>query len=65
LEFFAAAGEHEGVASFEAYYAQSLLGFFEQELVDLVLRQGVVAGAFAHADALAGGWREFNDGGGD
>ena len=48
LQLLTAPAEQEGVAALQAHNTFTLLCFFQQNLIDLVLWHGVVAGLFAH-----------------
>ena len=50
LQLLAAAAEHEGVAALQPHDRQPLAGQGDQQLVDVVLRQGVARLALAHVD---------------
>ena len=53
--FLAAAAEDHRIAAFEAHHGFSGFGFLDDERVDLVLRDRVILGAFAHVDFFAAG----------
>ncbi len=60
FEFFRAAAEDERIAALEAHYAQVLLRQIDQQLVDLWLRQAVVAAGLADVVADAAGRQELH-----
>ena len=62
MEFFAAAGEHEGVASFETHDVQALACQVDEQLVDCMLRQCMVAGFLPGIDTACRRRDEGHDG---
>ena len=63
LRLFAAAAKDEWIAAFEADDGFALVGFFNEEGVEFVLRDGVVGGAFAGEDDFRLGGGKLEEGG--
>jgi hypothetical protein len=63
LRLFAASAKDEWIAAFEADDSFALLGFFDEEGVEFVLRDGVIGGAFAGEDDFGVGGGELEEGG--
>ncbi len=64
-ELLAATAEDEGIAALETDDGQALLGEADQQLVDIVLRQGVARLALGHIDQASVGRSQIENFAGD
>ena len=54
FQLLAAPAEQEGVTALQAHHPLALLCLFQQNLINPILRNGVVAGLLAHVDFFGG-----------